>query len=280
MMARVRPQRDDIAAPGLPPMMPWVGDAPANMESLTAVGPVLVHFIDFAQLNSVRTLPYVGEWSRRYAEAGLSVVGVQAPRFPFGADTATVTAGLERLGVAYPVAVDVDRQLWLDYGCEGWPALFLWGQGGVLRWAHFGEGEYAATEEAIQDELRELDVLRPLPAPMDPIRPSDAPGAAVIAPTPEVMPAGDRAWTAEEDGGQLELDYEAGGAWATVEGEGELLVGLDGGPQAPVPVAGSGLYELSSHARHESHSLQLDVSPGLALWTISFAAGVPPAGPA
>ena len=28
----------------------------------------LVHFFDFAQLNSVRTLPYVGEWARRYGD--------------------------------------------------------------------------------------------------------------------------------------------------------------------------------------------------------------------
>ncbi len=43
----------------------------------------------------------------------------------------------------------------------------------MLRWFHFGEGEYRQTEEAIQEELRELDALRPLPEPMAAIRPSD-----------------------------------------------------------------------------------------------------------
>ena len=42
------------------------------MPVLTAAGPVLVHFFDYAQLNSVRTLPYLIEWDRRYREAGLS----------------------------------------------------------------------------------------------------------------------------------------------------------------------------------------------------------------
>ena len=51
------------------------------MPALTAGGPALVHFLDFAQLNSVRTLPYVSEWARRYREAGLSVIGVQSPPF-------------------------------------------------------------------------------------------------------------------------------------------------------------------------------------------------------
>ena len=83
------------------------------------------------------------------------MIGVQAPRFPFGADPATVAAGLARLGVEFPVAIDAERELWHAYGCEGWPSLFLWSLGGALAWFHFGEGEYLATEEAIQEELRE-----------------------------------------------------------------------------------------------------------------------------
>ncbi len=242
------------------------------MPALTALGPVLVHFIDFAQLNSVRTIPYAEEWSRRYSDTGLSVIGVHTARFKFAQNADTVAAGLRRLGVSYPVALDVDRGLWADYGCEGWPALVLWGQGGVLRWAHFGEGEYLATEMAIQEQLLEVDALRTLPEPMDPLRPTDRPGALVAAPTAEVMPAGaERPWTAAEDGAALELDYEAGAAFVTLEGEGELLVGLDAGPQRTIRVEGPGLYELAAHERHEGHSLQIDLSPGLGLWSISFA---------
>ncbi len=103
----------------------------------------------------MRTLPYLAEWTRRYAGHGLRTIGVQAPRFPFGADRETVASGLERLGVAFPVAVDARRDLWHAYGCSGWPSLFLWRQGGALAWFHFGEGEYRGTEEAIQGELRE-----------------------------------------------------------------------------------------------------------------------------
>ena len=160
------------------------------MPVLTAGGPALVHFLDFAQLNSVRTLPYVAEWDRRYREAGLRTIGVQAPRFPFGADPEAVSAGLERLGVGFPVAIDAGRALWHSYGCEGWPSLFLWSLGGALSWFHFGEGDYAGTEEAIQAELREQDALQDLPAPLAPLRATDAPGARVMAPSPEVFPGG------------------------------------------------------------------------------------------
>lgn len=273
----MRPEREDIASPDFPESLAWLGEPPASMAMLAAAGPVLVHFFDFAQLNSVRALPYLAEWERRYREHGLTIVGVQSPRFPFGADREAVAVGLRRLGVEYPVAIDAERDLWHDYGCEGWPSLFLWRTAGALAWFHFGEGDYAGTEEAIQAELRELDALRELPATIAPLRPTDAPGARVMAPTPEVFPGGswERPWTAGEDGEELPVDYEAGGAYATAEGQGEIRVELDGHAVDPVPVDGAALYPLAEHGRHEGHAVTLRPSPGLRIWSVSFAAGVP-----
>lgn len=248
------------------------------MPALTAAGPALVHFIEFAQLNSVRTLPYLNEWSRRYADAGLSVIGVQSPRFPFAAEPEAVAAGLGALGVEFPVAIDAEHDLWAAYGCEGWPSLFLWSLGGALSWVHFGEGEYRATEEAIQAELREIDALRQLPEPLAPLRPTDAPGAAVMAPTPEVFPGGSwqQPWVASEGDEALALDYQAGGAYATVEGEGEIAVEIDGEWREPVQAGPSpGLRTLAEHPAHEAHNLLLRPTPGVKVWSISFAPGVP-----
>jgi hypothetical protein len=272
----MRPERDSIAAPDLPDEIEWVGAAPGSMPELTAAGPALVHFIDFAQLNSVRTLPYLAEWDARYRGHGLSTIGVQAPRFGFGVDPAVVAAGLARLDVAFPVAIDAGRELWHAYGCEGWPSLFLWSQGGALAWFHFGEGEYLGTEEAIQAELREIDALRELPEPMAPLRPTDGPGAAVLTPTPELFPASswERPWVAGEDGETLEVPYEAGSAHVTVEGSGEIAVEIDGSPADPVRVDGGALHTLAEHPRHERHTVILRPSPGLRIWSVSFAAGV------
>jgi hypothetical protein len=273
----MRPERDNIAAPDLPESIEWVGEAPRSMPVATAGGPVLVHFLDFAQLNSVRTLPYVCEWAQRYASHGLTTIGVQAPRFPFGAERGVVAAGLERLGVEFPVAIDADRRLWHAYGCEGWPSLFLWKLGGALSWFHFGEGEYRATEEAIQAELREQDALQPLPEPMKPLRPTDAPGVKVMPPTAELFPSEswERPWVAGQDDEAIELDYEAGGAYVTVEGSGMLDVTVDGSPTNRREIDGPRLYQLTEHERHESHRLQLHASQGLRIWSISFAAGLP-----
>src|SRR5260221_2362018 len=158
----MRPERENIAAPDLPEGSEWIGEAPRSMPLATAGGPVLVHFFDFAQLNSVRTLPCVSEWGRRYEPLGLTTIGVQAPRFLFGAEREAVAAGVERLGVEFPVAIDADRRLWHAYGCEGSPSLFLLKTGAALIWFHFGEGGYRASEGTIQGELREDDGLSAL----------------------------------------------------------------------------------------------------------------------
>jgi hypothetical protein len=269
----MRPERDNIAVPDLPEEITWVGEQPQSMPNLTAAGPVLVHFLDFAQLNSVRTLPYLAEWDRRYREAGLTTIGVQAPRFPFGSEPGPVETGLADLGVAFPVAIDAERELWLAYGCEGWPSLFLWSSGGALSWFHFGEGEYLGTEMAIQEELRELDALRSLPEPMQPLRPSDSPGAKVMPPTPEIFPGG--SWEQPWTGGELGLDYEAGGAHATVEGTGALSMTIDGSETRELQINGAHLYTLAEHDLHEAHHLTLVPSPDLQIWSVSFAAGIP-----
>ena len=184
----VRPERDNIGAPELPGRIKWLNrEKPPKMAELTATGPVLVHFFDPTQLNSVRALPYVAEWNRRYSPHGLTTLAIHSPRFAFTADETVATDAIERLDLEHAVALDLDYAIWHDYGCKGWPSLFFWGQGGALRWAHEGEGEYAATEEAIQEELRLGDISADLPAPMEPLRPTDAPGVLVPVPTPEVL---------------------------------------------------------------------------------------------
>ena len=254
-----------------------MGDAPPAVEKLTARGPVLVHFIDVGHAASVRTLPYLRAWNERYGHLGLSVLGVNSPRFPFGADRAKLTAAVERLGLEFPIASDPGYALWRAYGCEGWPSTFVWAMGGVLAWFQFGEGEYEATEAEIRSLLPESARENGLPDPSGPLRPADAPGARVVPPTDEVFPGGDpsRPWRAPPGAKPLEIAYEGAGAAATLDGYGRLEVSVDGGPPGTVDVRAPGVYELASHDRHGSHSLVITPSVGLDLYCLSFAPGVP-----
>lgn len=240
---------------------------------------MLVHFICAGDLNSVRTLPYLRSWHERYGPLGLTVIGVNTPRFPFSADSSKLAAALERLDVRFPVALDAEQSIWRDYGCHGWPSLFLWGMGGALRWGHLGEGEYAASEEEIREAVLERDLSAGLPAPLEPLRPVDAPGALVRPPSPEVLPGGSLAepWVSRQGANTLSVRYEAGAAAASVDpadDEGELVVSVDGRPERRVEVEGPGVYELANHPRHEGHRLRLRASEGMRVHALSFAAGL------
>ncbi len=275
----MRPKTPDIAVPPFPPDSAWIGSEPPPVERICARGPLLVHFVDVAHFSSVRTLPYLSAWAKRYAQLGLSLVGVNSPRFPFTADAANLRAALGRLDLDLPFAIDSRYSLWHAYGCQGWPSLFLWGRGGALRWFHFGEGEYEATEAVIREELENLhDTDTELPQPTAPLRASDAPGALVARPSDEVFPGGSisEPWRAAEADPPLELDYSAGEAWASVDGRGSLGASLDGGPETTIDVAAPGAYRLTAHERHESHRLSLRASPGLSVYSVGFAAGVAP----
>jgi hypothetical protein len=275
----MRPKALDIAVPPFPPGTAWVGSEPQAVERICARGPLLVHFVDVAHFSSVRTLPYLSAWTKRYAGHGLSLIGVNSPRFAFTADAAGLRAALGRLDLDFPFAIDSAYAVWHAYGCEGWPSLFLWGKGGALRWFHFGEGEYQATEAAIQEELqRAHDDQLELPQPMAPLRPSDEPGALVARPSDELFPGGSISdpWRPAAAEPPLEIDYSAGEAWASVDGRGSLVVSVDGGPETTIEVATPGAYRLAGHPGHEAHHLSLRASPGLSVYSVGFAAGVAP----
>lgn len=275
--------------PDLPPEATWIGKDPGKMTVATAKGPVLVHLFDFSQLNSVRTLPYLIEWDRKYRPLGLTVIGVQVPRFPFGADPAAVEAGLARLGVEFPVVIDADRILQSSYGFEGWPSLFLWGRGGILRWFHFGEGEYEGTEQAIQEALQAAGKAAPkpgqevpeglpeglpeLPEPTAPLRDTDAPGAEVLPPGEELIPGDGRPFT-RADGGGFDIDYRDAGygsAHVTAAGRGALMVSIDGEPLEPVRVDGPGLYALADREVAGAHRISIELEGEPEIWSVSFA---------
>jgi hypothetical protein len=276
-LRHLRPPRPDIAIPPLPAGLDWVGDPVESIDRLVARRPVLVHFFDLAQLNSVRTLPYLRAWHERYSPHGLAVVGIHSPRFPFTQAHDVVAAAVDRLEIEWPVIVDPEFAVWRLYEPHGWPALFLWGRGGALGWYHLGEGDYQGTEEAIREELAGSGNGHEWPPLLEPIRPSDAPRAAVIAPTPEVFPGGstEDPWPQADADRRLELSYAAGGAYAATDGEGEIAIRMDGERMDPVRVTHPGLQELTSHGRTERHALELEPSPGLLIYSIQFAAGIP-----
>jgi thiol-disulfide isomerase/thioredoxin len=140
-----------------------------NADPLTAEGlrgrVVLVDFWTYTCVNWLRTLPYLRAWDEQYRSAGLTIVGVHTPEFGFERDVANITREARTFRVAYPVAIDSDYDVWRAFSNHYWPAVYLADADGRIRFHHFGEGEYAATEMAIQQLLLEAgaaDVEREL----------------------------------------------------------------------------------------------------------------------
>ena len=57
--------------------------------------------------------------------------------------------------ITYPVAIDNDYRIWRAFANSYWPAHYLIDADGRIRYHHFGQGNYAGTEQAIQGLLRE-----------------------------------------------------------------------------------------------------------------------------
>jgi cytochrome c biogenesis protein CcdA/thiol-disulfide isomerase/thioredoxin len=130
------------------------GDRPLTLARLRG-RVVLVDFWTYTCINCLRTLPYVKAWDRRYRKAGLTVVGVHTPEFPFEREASNVSRAVRDDGIHYPVAQDNEYATWNAYGNQYWPAKYLIDARGRLRYVHFGEGDYDTTEAAIRSLLAE-----------------------------------------------------------------------------------------------------------------------------
>ena len=257
----MRPPADaEIPAPEFPPRTEWLNVALLRIDRLLGRHAVLVEFWDFARANSLRTLPYLKAWHERYADAGLALVAVHSPGYTFGRDRDTVRRAVERLEIRYPVALDPQLEVWRLYGNRGWPARYLFDRRGLLRYMHYGEGDYRDCELAIRECLLDLDPDLELPGPLEPLRPEDEPGLLLKPQTADIALPADR--------GRLELvrDWEDGEDW---------IEAVDAGAAASFDFRAGGAFAVLSGADREPGLYETDgtvvaESPGLRLHGVQF----------
>jgi len=154
----------------------WLNSNPLSFRQLRG-RVVLVDFWDYTCVNCIRTLPYVQAWHERYKDTGLTVIGVHTPEFTFAQYESNVERGIREFGLTYPIVIDSNREIWKAFANRYWPTKYLLDKDGYLRYAHFGEGGYAESEQVIQELLREIDPNIELPVLMDPLREEDHAGA-------------------------------------------------------------------------------------------------------
>jgi thiol-disulfide isomerase/thioredoxin len=141
-------------APALDGAVEWLNSKPLTASDLHGKV-VLIDFWTYSCINCIRTVPYVRAWAEKYRDQGLVVIGVHAPEFAFEKNIDNVRKAVADFAIRYAVAVDNDFRIWRAFQNSYWPAHYLIDAKGQLRYHHFGEGNYAQTEKAIQDLIRE-----------------------------------------------------------------------------------------------------------------------------
>lgn len=143
----------DVPMPEIRGITQWLNtDKPLTPQDLKGKV-VLVDFWTYSCINCIRTFPHLVSWHEKYADQGLVIIGVHTPEFDFEKDPRNVKAAIAKHGIPYPVAMDNDYATWRAYSNRYWPAHYLADRQGIVRYTHFGEGNYAETEKKIVELL-------------------------------------------------------------------------------------------------------------------------------
>jgi cytochrome c biogenesis protein CcdA/thiol-disulfide isomerase/thioredoxin len=193
-------------APNFTGITAWLntpGGKPLTMRELRGKV-VLVDFWTYSCINCLRALPYVKSWWERYRNDGLVVIGVHAPEFPFEKDLGNVKRAVHDLGITYPVALDNDYAIWRGFDNQYWPAHYFIDANGRIRGHHFGEGDYAGSEQLIRRLLGEAGAAQ-LPGESTSIQGSGVEAAANLdeVGSPETYLGYDRADNFVSPGGEI-----------------------------------------------------------------------------
>lgn len=148
----IPPRGEPPPAAELAGISAWINSDPLTLQQLRGKV-VLIDFWTYTCINCIRTFPYLKLWHSRYADDGLVILGIHTPEFEFEKDYDNVRQAMVDNGIVWPVAQDNDFATWEAYHNRYWPAKYLIDRDGVVRYTHFGEGQYAETEEQIRQLL-------------------------------------------------------------------------------------------------------------------------------
>ncbi len=132
----------------------WINAAPLSIDKLKGQV-VLVEFWTFGCYNCTNVEPFIKNWHRKYADQGLTIIGVHTPEFDYEKNADNVRGYVRQKAIEHAVLIDNTFSTWRAYNNRAWPALYLIDKQGIIRYKHVGEGAYQTTEEMIQKLLKE-----------------------------------------------------------------------------------------------------------------------------
>ena len=291
-------------APAFRGIQQWLntpGGKPVTLASLRGKV-VLVDFWAYSCINCQRELPHVEAWAKDYAADGFEVIGVHTPEYAFEHVPSNVEAGVRRLGLTFPVALDNSYDTWDAYDNQSWPAAYLIDASGRIRHISIGEGDYAFEEQLVRQLLQAARPGITLPKATDvpdltPDDPSQTPetylgaereqgyaGGSTYATgqftPPATLPvnAFDLAgsWTIGQEaitagnGAAITLSFHASYVYLDVGGTGTLAVSA-GGTSKVIHVSGApDIYTVATERPARNATVTVRLSPGLAAYSFTF----------
>ncbi len=293
------------AAPAFSGIQQWLntpGGKPVSVASLKGKV-ILVDFWAYSCINCQRELPHVEAWAKNYAADGLEVVGVHTPEYAFEHVPSNVAAGVRRLGLTFPVALDNSYDTWNAYDNQSWPAAYLIDASGQIRHVSIGEGDYSGEEQLIRQLLSAAHPGVALPKATDipdttPDDPAQTPETYLGAEhergfhgdgtpyksgqfiAPATLPVDTFAlagtWTIGQesitagDGAGITLSFHASDVYLDVGGTGTLTVS-DGGTSTVIHVSGApDIYTVASGQLARNGTVTIRLSPELAAYSFTF----------
>ena len=291
-------------APAFSGIQQWLntpGGKPLSLASLKGKV-VIVDFWAYSCINCQRELPHVEAWAKDYAADGLEVVGVHTPEYAFEHVPSNVAAGVSRLGLTFPVALDNSYDTWNAYDNQSWPASYLIDATGQIRHVSVGEGDYAGEEQLVRQLLAAAHPGLALPKAtgVPDTTPTDA------AQTPESYLGAERAqgysgsaayatgqftqaaalpantyglsgaWTIGQQsitagkGAGIKLAFHASAVYLDVGGNGTLTVS-SGGKSKVIRVSGApDIYTVATEQPAADGTVTIGLSPGLQAYSFTF----------
>ena len=286
---------------GIQQWLNTAGGKPVTLASLKGKV-VLVDFWAYSCINCQRELPHVEAWAKNYAADGLEVVGVHTPEYAFEHVPSNVEAGVRRLGLTFPVALDNSYDTWNAYDNQSWPAAYLIDATGQIRHVSIGEGDYTQEEQLIRQLLSAAHPGIALPKATDvpDTTPDDAnqtPETYLGAEREQGYAGGDSyatgqftapgalatnsfalagAWTIGQQsitagkGAGITLAYHASYVYLDVGGTGTLTVSGDGTSKV-IRVSGApDIYTVATEQPAGNGTVTIKLSPGLQAYSFTF----------
>jgi thiol-disulfide isomerase/thioredoxin len=131
----------------------WLNGRPTAADIRGKV--VLLDFYTFGCFNCKNTEPNLRALYKNTSRKDLVIISVHCPETPYEKNRAHLIASLGEQGIAWPVAVDNEFQVWNAYGVNAWPTQMIFDRHGALSNTIVGDSQDAAVNSTIDRLVRE-----------------------------------------------------------------------------------------------------------------------------